>query len=299
MRILICSIGTRQCEVTLRFGALVAQGFSADVTLLGIAEKGCQDTQLRQALDEVSRQWADLDLPVQVQIYARADHAEDLVLAETEQTAYDLIVLGALGSKRAHHTLRDLVGMRIVEEAESSVLVVKGDRPTLSRVLVCSSGTVFSRPAVQMGAAVACAAGAEVTLLHVMQAMPIMYTGLEEMEETLAELLQTDTELARELKWASQVAMAQCQVVHLKLRQGIVSDEILQEAQAGDHDLIVVGSSRSTKGLVRVLLGDLSRDLIGRARRPVLVVSSQFEAAAGQNQPSVVDHLPRRSRVQR
>ena len=34
MKILICSLGSKQCEVTLRFGALVAQAFSADVTLL-------------------------------------------------------------------------------------------------------------------------------------------------------------------------------------------------------------------------------------------------------------------------
>ena len=64
----------------------------------------------------------------------------------------------------------------------------------------------------------------------------------------------------------------ECKISELKLRRGIVADEILLEGQEGDYDLIVLGSSRSASGLVRVLMGDLSRDIVSRAQRPVLVV---------------------------
>jgi nucleotide-binding universal stress UspA family protein len=99
-----------------------------------------------------------------------------------------------------------------------------------------------------------------------------MYAGLEQMEETLAELLQLDTEMVRELRWATQVLKAECEVSELKLRRGIVVDEILREAQVGDYDIIVMGSSQYAGGLVRALMGDLTREVVTRAEQPILVV---------------------------
>lgn len=270
MRMLICSVGSKQCKVTLRFGAEVAKALSTDTTLLGMVEKGRKGKQLQGALNKVAQELADLGLPVQVRF--EAGHAEEIVMNELEQNTYDLVAVGALSSQRSRHAPLDLVGMRIIEWGAASVLVIKGDRPTLSRVLICSSGTEHSRPSVRMGAAVARGAGAQVTLLHVTDPMPIMYTGLERMEQTLEEFLQTDTKEARELKWAVGVVETECQIEELKLRRGIVTDEILREGQVGDYDLIVLGSSRAAGGLVRVLMGDVTRKVWSRAQRPVLIV---------------------------
>ena len=85
-------------------------------------------------------------------------------------------------------------------------------------------------------------------------------------------MLQSDTERARELKWAAQVVKAECDISELKLRRGIVADEILREGRMGDYDLIVLGSSLSAGGVVRALMGDLAREIVTRAERPVLVV---------------------------
>ena len=270
MRILICTEGSIQCEATLRFGAELAKVFSADTTLLGIAAKGQTGEQLRHVLDRTAQDLADWGLPVQVRL--TTDHAEKVVTAELGRCAYDLVAVDALGGQRARHALLNLVAMRIVECSAGSVLVVKGGRSQLSRILICSSGTKYSRPSVQISSAIARAAGVQVTLLHVTEAMPIMYTGLKRMEETLTELLQTDTEQARELKWAVQLLRAEGGAAEVKLRRGMVADEILHEGRDGDYDLIVLGSSRSTRGLVRVLMGDVTRDVVSRAQRPVLVV---------------------------
>ena len=102
--------------------------------------------------------------------------------------------------------------MCIVERARSSVLVYWGDRSRLSRILICTSGTEYGHQAVWAGSLLACGAGAQATLLHVVGATPSMYAGLEKMEETLAELLQSATERSRELKWAAQVVMSECDI---------------------------------------------------------------------------------------
>jgi universal stress protein A len=270
MRMLIATIGSEQCKATLHFGAEVARALSAHTILLGMIKEGRPNKELEGVVNAVAQQLADLGLAVEVRFVT--GHPEEIVTTELEQNLYDLVAVGALGSRRARNTLLESVGMRIIERAAGSVLVIKGDRPTLTRVLVCSSGTEYSRPAVRTGAAVARGAGAQVTLLHVTDPMPTMYTGLERMEETLDEFLQSDTQQAKELKWAVGVVRAECETVELELRRGIVADEILQEAEVGDYDLVVLGSSRSATGLIRALMGDVTHAVMSRAQRPVLVV---------------------------
>jgi len=267
---LICTIGSKHREGTLRFGAEVAKALSAETMLLGIVGKSRNIELLSTTLKEIAQELADQDLPVQVRV--ESGSAEDIVMAELRQHTYDLVALGSLGNKRSRRALFESVGMRIIERAESSVLLIKRGRPTISRVLICTSGAGIGHLAVWAGASLACGAGAQATVLHVVDAMPTMYAGLEQMEETLAELLQSDTEKARELKWAAQVVKAECDISEIKLRRGIAADEILREARVGDHDVIVLGSSRSAGGLVRALMGDLTREVVKRAERPVLVV---------------------------
>jgi nucleotide-binding universal stress UspA family protein len=273
MRMLICSIGSKKRKATLRFAAGMAKALASEVIMLGVVDKERKVEQLGLTMDEVARDLTDHDLPVQVRV--EVGDAEKIVMAEIQEGMYDLTALGALAGKRARQPLLGSVSRRVLERAEGSVMLVKGDRKDVKRVLICSSGTDRGRLSVWTGAAVACAMGAEATLLHVLDPMPAMYTGLERMEETLAEFLQSDTEVSKELKWGSQVVKAECMFAELKLRRGIVADEVLREAEQGDHDLIVLGSSRSAGGIVRMLMGDLTAEVVSRAKRPVLVVRPQ------------------------
>jgi nucleotide-binding universal stress UspA family protein len=55
------------------------------------------------------------------------------------------------------------------------------------------------------------------------------------------------------------------------VRRGLVVDEILAEAKAGDYDLVVIGAHRD-EGWQRFLLDDLARKIVVRPDRPVLVL---------------------------
>lgn len=273
MKMLICSIGSKKRKSTLRFAAEIAKALAAEVTMLGMADKERKVDEISSTMNEVASELAEHDLPVRVRV--EVGNAEEALLAEIEEQTYDLVALGALGGKRARRSMVDSVAERVLETAEGSVLVIKGDRETVSRVLICFSCTERGRLSVWTGAAIACATGADATLLHVLTSMPAMYAGLERMEQTLAEFLQSDTEASNELKWAAQVIKAECKSAELKLRRGMVADEILREGRRGDYDLIVLGSSRSPGGVVRVLMGDIAADTVSRALRPILVVRPQ------------------------
>lgn len=270
MKMLICSTGSKRSRATLGFGIEVAKALKADVTLLGVVGKERQVEELESVMAKTVRELSAQELSARFRV--QVGQAESIVLDESREETYDLVALGALGGKRSRRRFFDSVGMRIIEQAQNSVLVIKGGRSRLARVLICASGTELGHLPIWAGAALACGAGAQATVLHVLGPMPAMYTGLEQMEETLAELLQSDTEAARELKWAAQVVKAECKISELKLRRGIAADEILREAQVGNDDLIVLGSSRSAGGLVRALMGDVTREVVTRAECPVLVV---------------------------
>ena len=270
MRILICTIGSKQRQSTLHFASHVAEALAAETTLLGVVDKKRRREELEQTLQEVALNLSERKLLDQVRV--EAGNAESLVMKELETAPYDLVVLGSLGDKRSNRRLFGSVAMSIVERAQLSVLVYRGDRSRLSRILICTSGTEYGHQAVWAGSSLACGAGAQATVLHVVDAMPSMYLGLERMEETLVELLQSATERSKELTWAAQVVKSECEISELKLRRGIVADEIIRESQERDYDLIVIGSSMAAGGLVRALLGDVTREILSRAQCPVLVV---------------------------
>jgi nucleotide-binding universal stress UspA family protein len=270
MRMLVCTLGSKRHKNTLHFATEVAKALAADTMLLGIVDKERRVGDLGPVLASVAEELAEAQLPVAMRV--ETGDAERLVMAELEREPYDLVAVGALGGKRSRRTLLDSVGMRIVERAQSSVLLIRGNRPGLSRLLICASGTEQGQSSVWAGSSLACGAGAQATVLHVVDALPAMYTGLEQMEETLDEMLVSDSDRARELRWAARVVRDECEISEIKLRRGIAVDEILKEGREGDYDLIVLGSSRSAIGLVRALLGDLTREIASRAQRPVLIV---------------------------
>jgi nucleotide-binding universal stress UspA family protein len=275
MKMLICTIGSARRKATLRFAVEVARALSADVTLLGVVGRKREIGDLAQTLQETVLQLTRQGHEVGVRV--EAGDAEEMVMEELETGHYDLVALGSLAKKRSRRGFLSSVAMRIIERAQTSLLVIKGDRSSLSRILICASGSEYGHLSVWAGAALACGAGAQATILHVVDALPSMYTGLEQMEETLAELLQSDSERSRELRWAAEVVRTECEISEIKLRRGIVADELLREGKDGDHDLIVLGSSKAAGGLVRVLMGDLSRELVTRAERPVLVIRPRDE----------------------
>lgn len=274
MRMLVCSVGSKRSRATTRFAASVARAMAADVTLLGLAGKERKAEKLARVLGKLGEELASSGLVVDVQV--RVGSAEEKAIEEMERADYDIVAVGALARRRSLKNLLDSVAGRIIERTRASVLVVKGNRESLKKVLICASGAEQGHVAIRAGADLACGAGAQATVLHVVDTMPAMYAGLEQMEETLAELLQSDSEMSRELKWAARAVEIECEASELKVRRGIVADEILREGLEGDYDIIVVGSSRAAGGLVRVLMGDLTRELVGRARIPVLVVGPQI-----------------------
>jgi len=192
------------------------------------------------------------------------------ILAETHKGDYNLLIVDAnIGANPNQRTL-SAQARALVRRAPISVMVVRQSVSKMKRVLICTGGMQLSEPVIETGARLASAFGAEVSLLHV--AGPSMYTGLDEIEETLPELLSTETPIAQHLRSSAKVLDQHNVRSHLILRHGVLSDEILREVSLYDYDLIITGPPDSSLGFLRLFLGDVVEDVIRYTSCPFLVV---------------------------
>jgi nucleotide-binding universal stress UspA family protein len=107
-----------------------------------------------------------------------------------------------------------------------------------------------------------------------------MYTGLDEIEETLPELLSTDTPFAQHLRQAAEILDRHKVQSHIKLRHGVVTEEIIREVSVIDYDLVISGTPEKTHPIKRVLLGNVVENVIKHTTCPFLVVKTPLRAAS-------------------
>lgn len=271
MKTLLCVRDLPHAEATVHFGSLMASLQDEPVTLLTVitGDDTREDAERRLAEAE-----ALLDVPLMIKKIRAGEPAAE-ILDEAESEGYDLVVVGArTGVNIINSLLARPVARKVAKEARVCVLVVNRDRPHLDRILVCTAGSQVDEQVAGVGAQVARESGAATTLLHVANPVPSMYTGLEAMEETLEELLQTDTPVAQYLRRAAKQLADEDLPAELKLRHGVAQDEILREAEKGDYDLIVIGPGPLKGSLRNLVMDNVTALVVDHAPCPVLVVRS-------------------------
>ena len=135
----------------------------------------------------------------------------------------------------------------------------------LERIVIASDGSASAGEALAVGLDLAQDAGADVTIVRV-----LAQNGSLPPEELPAALSDEAVEAAASL------AQAQSVEPDLVLRTGDVVDEIARAADDVDADLIIVGS-RGLSNAAGAVLGSVSRALLARSERPILIVRGSRE----------------------
>lgn len=268
MRILICMGGMPYSVPTVHFGGLMAQLAGASVVILNVVSSEEERAAAEGALVTARGMLGELEAETKT----RWGVPPAEILRESEEGSYDLVVIGARDVLSLAELFMGSIARRSVQRIRASVLVVRRGRPRLKRMLVCTGGWDQDNAVVQMGAHLAQAASAHATLMHVTGTVPSMYKGLDAMQEQLAELLQTNTPIAQHLQQGTTIFEQHGVKAELKLRHGAVASEILLEANQGDYDLIVIGASGTAGHPRGLFMIDVTRQVVDRALRPVLVV---------------------------
>ena len=273
MKILICSDGTPASENATRLAALIGTPSRAQLTLLGIAECAAQEEPLRQTLE---KQAAELRRggASEAKIFARAGDPVTQILAETSVNDYDLVIVGARLKRMTGPFWQSQRTYEVIKSIEPPVLVAIGESGSLSNFLVCTGGKNYIDDAVRLTGNFAAAVRAKVTLLHVMAEPPAIYAELAVKEKDVDALLNSDSELGRNLKAEKQSLEKRGVPATVRIRHGLVIEQVFDELREGRYDLIVSGSSRARGPLRHYIMGDLTRSILNRASCPVLVARS-------------------------
>ena len=269
MKILICSDGTQSAEPAIRLGGLLAGPLKAQTTLLGIAETEQDEHPLRDALHTQAQSLHGHGISPEMVVHSGEPVHQ--ILDQTSKSNYDLVVIGARWTGAVGEYWRSTKTYEVIKTVQPPVLVAIGEREQLKRFLVCTGGKEFIEQAVQFTGRLAAAVNASVTLLHVMAEPPAMYADLVRMEENVEQLLESKSELGTNLRRQKRELERLGVSADVRLRHGIVIDQVFEEAREGDYELIVTGTSQA-RGLLRhYIMGDLTRSILNRARVPVLV----------------------------
>lgn len=269
MKILICSNGTSSAETAIHLGGSFAGPLKAEATVLGIAETSQDEGPLRDALEKQGQSLRERG--VSPDIIVQSGEPVQQIVDQTSKTGYDLVVIGARWIGATGHYWRSEKTYEVIKVIQPPVVVAIGEYKSLKRFLVCTGGKEFIEQAVQFTGKLAAAVNASVTLLHVMAEPPAMYADLVRLEENVDQLLESKSELGTNLRRQRRELERLGVPAKVRLRHGIVIDQVFEEARAGDYDLIVTGTSQA-RGLLRhYIMGDLTRSILNQASCPVLV----------------------------
>lgn len=269
MRILIATGGEPYSDVAVRMGAYVVATTGAAPTLLAVRPPR---TAHSESLRVLSRATGLLEATPNLKTGVCAGNPAEEIVREAEAGDYDLVILG---ERPRPHVVRRILGStveRVIARSPCPVMIARKATP-LHRVLVCEGGSRL--PLLQrliLRLAPLLDGASHIMVLHVMSHIAAgpgvsgweLQAGAEDHihhRTPEGELLLKDVKTLAGAGLRSKV----------KIRHGLVVDEIVREARDGDYDLVVIGAHR-VDGWQRLLLDDLSHQIIANTTQSLLVV---------------------------
>ncbi len=173
-------------------------------------------------------------------------YADEVLLNYLHEHPCNLLIVGAFADRGAGgaHSVGP-TAHRLVQEAPLSVLLVKGHRHALRKILICAG--VEDEAIVKAGAQLAQALGASLHLLHVAPPSATPY-----LPESGSNTVNVDAALAQGTRlssvlheWEATLKAHGFDRSAIMVQPGSAPEVILQRTRDDDYDLVVIGSDSS------------------------------------------------------
>src|ERR1700736_88696 len=277
MKILVCSDGSERARRALASAAIIANAAKAEITIFGITEAERDEPKLLEALREEAKVFQEEELKLEIVTKIGDPVAE--ITRRTQETPYDLAVIGAERRGAQEFFLPSTKAYAIAEAISPPVLIVPVSRPAIKRILICSGGGAYIDNAVRFTSKMAKVLSAEITLFTVTPPPPAMHGTIFRRQEDVAALLNSNSALARNLRTEKEIIERAGVSAVVQIRHGIVIHEVLAEVERSEYDLVVIGSWPVRDAWRNYAVGNVTREIVNRTDRPVLVIRSDIEAA--------------------
>ena len=251
--------------VPLQLTRLLAEKWRAPATVLAVAENPERAETLRTALGERQQAAGLAESALQI----RYGNAVEQIATQQAESVYEMLVMSpqprgaGLRARATHLPSREARATRILGEAlitalertDVPVLVVRGERTQIARVLICTAAGEPGKSDIQTGGRLARRVSAKATLLFVTK-------DSDDVNVLTRRHLDQGAATLRSMDVACDVRVRMA---------GTPVEGILEEAAAGDYDLIVIGfHGRRSQAFFK--FNDIMLQVLEQADRPVLVV---------------------------
>jgi nucleotide-binding universal stress UspA family protein len=267
--ILLCSNGHESTRPALEYGVWLAKLLEKPVLLLGIVE----DNKYRSVLESLLED-TEVKLAAQGSSYMKCleeGHSTE-VIAHMAHTGHFLTVVGPLGKPAWQRMIQGRSFRWLLAKIETPIIYVPSNSLPLRKMLICMGGLGYTLSLEHLSLVLARAAGASVTVLHVIEPISLDYPTAREIHHHPDNILETDTPQAVNLRLMLDDIRSLGLQAELKVRQGSIVHEILEEVKSGDYDLVGLGSPYSTKSLRHLYMPNVTAEVAEAINQPVLAV---------------------------
>lgn len=250
-KVIICLQAGMPAYPELEYGINMAELLQASVKFLCFHERGSA-SKLKEAVKTAAETLEAHGKTVEVE-WDRGSLVEAIERAVLGHPQAMVLFSDRFGSTW-QRLLRTIRFRHIMAEVSGPLVRLRDTCWPLKKILVSSGGFAYTIRLEQLAIHLAQAAGAKLTILHVVEPVTLDYSLAREVQTKWARLLETNTPQAQHLQRALAAAEAAGVVAEVKLRHGQVVDEIIDEVEMGNYDLVGLGSvysSHSLRGLYR------------------------------------------------
>jgi nucleotide-binding universal stress UspA family protein len=272
--ILLVTNGAKESLPALEHGAWLAGKLIVPVRLLGIYESKQAQHSVAVAVQKAQDHLDELGVAYKTQLERGEIRQVICRLADPQK---NLVVFGPSSRPRWLRWLRGGRFRRIFKDIDTPLVYVPASRHQINKILVCMGGLSYSRSVEHWAIYLSQHTSASITILHVVESIYYQYPTAVEIQTHWQELLSTDTPQARNLNLAVEIAEAAGIPVEIKERHGDVIYEILAELEAGQYDLIALGTQQSGRSLCRKFTPNVTAEVAEAVSLPVLTAHTDQE----------------------
>lgn len=267
MKILIGLVSENYHHPPVLMGKLIASEIESSIDVLIVVPENGHLENAEAVQDQVREDFNGFPVEIYIRQGKSADVYQDFLAGED----YNLVIMDP--NRGTGFRQRPKINQAIKDSDDLSILLSEFPKPRLEKILLATACKQDDYSLVTEGAKLARALDAELTMLHVISGnVPTMYTGLDQLEETVEELLQTDTPFAKHLRRGISVLNEFGVDSDVMIRRGVPLEEIVRETQINNYDLVVIGATKVSEDIRGRLLGNLTTRLINELKLPVLII---------------------------
>lgn len=276
-RVLVPADGSVSSLMAKETAAIIAKKAGATVTALHVMQElrlgyqlplklqdellGSIQQHAEKIVDSARALFSEEGVKVNTEILSGIDPAE--IILNFSDKGYDLIVMGCRGENEKEAFALGSVTKKVMRHTACPTLIVKKVCAS-SNLLVCIDGSEHSTKALNYAVELADKMDSKITLINV-QERKLFDLSRETVEESGEKIL------SKALDTIEKKGLT----VNKRLEFGVPQDRIVEVAEQGNHDLIVLGS-RGLGTVKRFLLGSVSDDVTHKAKSSVLIVPARI-----------------------